>query len=455
MKLKTSKNAEINYLAKVIEIKEFTKHPNPKVERLKCCKVDGFNIITGIDSEPGLYIYFPVMSKINSQFLSYNNLFRHKELNVNPDTNPGYFEDNGRVTIIKLQGVVSEGFLINANALQNFIVDNFNLELKLEHGTEFDTIEHEGKEVKLVSKYKVQNAPGSQRTGYDKSTHSAKKFNKIIEGQFRFHYETTIIRKCPWVITPEDIIHISEKVHGTSFISANVLCKTELNWKQKIAKFLTHEEFKKYDNVYSSRKVIKNPTYNPEVNGGYYGCDVYGKANEIIAPKLDKGMTIYGEIVGFTPNGMYIQKNYDYGCVAPSDDSYIYDRNFKLKIYRITLTNIDGIVHEFSTQEVQTWCKEHDLVPITQYYYGKAGDLYPDLIQDTEWSEKFIEKLANDANFNMELNSPTCNNKVPHEGIVIKIENMKSQAFKLKCFAFLNKEQKDLDKGIENIEDNQ
>lgn len=44
-------------------------------------------------------------------------------------------------------------------------------------------------------------------------------------------------------------------------------------------------------------------------------------------------------------------------------------------------------------------------------------------------------------------------NKVPHEGVVIKIENMKSEAFKLKCFKFLDKEGKALDKGESNIED--
>jgi hypothetical protein len=53
----------------------------------------------------------------------------------------------------------------------------------------------------------------------------------------------------------------------------------------------------------------------------------------------------------------------------------------------------------------------------------------------------------------MEMNSPTCINKVPHEGVVIKSENMRSEAFKLKCFLFLDKEGKALDKGESNIED--
>jgi hypothetical protein len=53
----------------------------------------------------------------------------------------------------------------------------------------------------------------------------------------------------------------------------------------------------------------------------------------------------------------------------------------------------------------------------------------------------------------MEQLSPDCNNKVPQEGIVIKIEDMRSRAWKLKCFKFLKKEQVDLDNNVEDIEE--
>lgn len=51
----------------------------------------------------------------------------------------------------------------------------------------------------------------------------------------------------------------------------------------------------------------------------------------------------------------------------------------------------------------------------------------------------------------MEMDSPHCINKVPHEELVIKIDDGVTRAFKLKCFRFLNKEL--LDKGESNIED--
>lgn len=454
MKLIQSKNANVNYLAKIVKIDNFHKHSDPEVTKLKCCCIDGFNIITGIDSEPGLYVYFPTACCINPKFLSYANLYRHGELNVD-QTKTGMFDDNGRVEAIRLRGELSEGFIIPIVVLENWVMSTVNVELKVEEGTEFDSIEHDGKTFWVNKKYIPKNtrtpgAPGSGNSGKGKQP---KGLDKIIENQFRFHYDTVLIKKCPHVLHPSDLISITSKVHGTSGISAYVLCKQELNWKQKIARWLTGEEFDKYDYLYSSRSVIKNQYYNKSVQGGFYGVDVWKYADDIVRPCLSKGMTAYYEIIGFLPNGGYIQKNYDYGCLPPvGDEAYTYGKHFKVQIYRVTITDVSGKVHEFSAREVQLWAQMVGLTPVEQYYYGYAKDLYPDLDPSEHWNENFLSKLANDKKFYMECNSPTCDNKVPHEGIVIKIENMKSEAFKLKCFKFLDGEGKALDKGEIDIE---
>jgi hypothetical protein len=52
----------------------------------------------------------------------------------------------------------------------------------------------------------------------------------------------------------------------------------------------------------------------------------------------------------------------------------------------------------------------------------------------------------------MEELSPDCKNPVPHEGLVLKIENSLSAAWKVKCTRFLEKESKALDKGEIDIE---
>ena len=95
MRLLVGPKANINYLAKIVKIENFKPHTDPEVTKLKCCVVDGFNIICGMDSQPGLYVYFPTACCLNPDFLRYANLYRKKELNNNPDET-GMFEENGR-----------------------------------------------------------------------------------------------------------------------------------------------------------------------------------------------------------------------------------------------------------------------------------------------------------------------------------------------------------------------
>ena len=457
MKLIKSKKANENYLSKIVKIDSFRKHNDPEVQKLKCCTVDGFNIITGIDSEPGLYVYFPVLSQINNDFLSYANLYRHKELNKDPEQS-GMFGDNGRVKAIKLRGEISEGFILPITVFENYIVSVTNQELKyVEEGTEFDAVEHEGKEFwvskKYIAKRQYSQSLSSSQT---KPRHKVpKRLDRIREDQFRFHYTTSLIKKCPYVINPNSLIQMSYKIHGTSGISAYVLCHQPLTWKQKIAKWLTKESFDKYDYVYSSRTVIKNKFYNPQVGSGYYSEDIWAEADKIVRPSLSKGQTAYYEIVGFLPNGKYIQPGYDYGCTPPKPgETFTHERHFKVRIYRVTMTNVDGKVVEYTPLQVKQWCNKVGLTPVEECYFGKAKDLYPDLDTFNHWNENFIERLSNDKRFFMELDSPHCKNKVPHEGLVIKPLDRLGSALKLKTFRFLDKEGRLADLGKVDIEDN-
>ena len=85
MELIISKNAKQNYLTKIVDIDAFHPHPDKEVNKLKCTYVDGYNIIVGIDSEPGKYAYFPTSSQVNPDLLRFANLYRHGSLNADPD----------------------------------------------------------------------------------------------------------------------------------------------------------------------------------------------------------------------------------------------------------------------------------------------------------------------------------------------------------------------------------
>ena len=458
MKLVKTKTSNINYLSKIVDIHSFKSHPNPEVTRLKIAVVDGFEIIVGIDEKPGMFVYFPTNSQINPNFLSFANLYRDATKNADT-TKSGFFNDNGRVTAIKLKGVVSEGFLLPVSVLNSFLESTISNSIdKFENGVEFDSIEHDGKQFWLSRKYVIRTTTGKSGNTSSKAERKALKFDRIVPSQFRFHYDTQLLKKQPWVIERNSLISITSKIHGTSGISAYVICRKPVSLMKKILYFLSGFGWNKFDldyqYVYSSRSVIKNRDINTNQNGGYYKCDVWKYADDVIRPFLTKGMTMYYEIVGYLPNGGYIQKDYDYGCTPPVDGKYIHEQNFKVRVYRITITDVDGNVHEFSAREVQQYCEYVGLTPVKELYYGYASDLYPQMRATTKFSKIFMERLANDKSFFMEMRSPDCTNNVPHEGIVIKIEDMKPRAYKLKCFAFLNKEQKELDNNVENIEDN-
>lgn len=223
MKLATTKNANLNYLAKIVKIENFTPHPDPETTRLKVAHIDGFNLVVGIDSQPGIYVYFPTSCEINPQLLAYGNLYKHSEKNNHPEDKPGFFEDNGRVKAIRLRGVVSEGFLMDWTLFNNFLVDNLNKTIEPEINKEFNCIKEDNKEVWICKKYIIKTSI-PQSKGVSRYQKRVKKFNRVIDTQFRFHYETSIYRKVPTFIQPNDLISVTSKIHGC--VDANTIINT-------------------------------------------------------------------------------------------------------------------------------------------------------------------------------------------------------------------------------------
>ena len=59
------------------------------------------------------------------------------------------------------------------------------------------------------------------------------------------------------------------------------LLKKELSWRGKLAQFLGIDVVTTaYDNLYSSRSVIKNQYINKEATAGYYNEDIWGNCKQ-------------------------------------------------------------------------------------------------------------------------------------------------------------------------------
>jgi hypothetical protein len=449
--LRFSKPKNDNYCATIVQIKAV--YPLENCDNIQGTTIFGNQVIVGNDTKAGdIGVFFPPETQLSDGFLSSNNLYKYKDLNSDK-TKKGYIEKNGRVRTMKLRGNQSAGIFMPIESLAYLGVSL--VEFSSAIGVSFDKVNS----IDLCRKYQLQASKGTQSS--KKKDKKVKKQSKIVPGQFRFHEDTTQLGKNIHKIDPNHLISITHKLHGTSVVVSKVLCKKKLGIFDKIAWYLGANIITTlYDNLYSSRKVIKND-YDRKSKIHFYKEDVWGFANEVLKEFLKDGMTIYAEIVGFTPNGKAIQSKYDYGCKPKTCEVYI---------YRITMTNPSGDVFEFSARQVQTWCAAHGLKAVPELYYGKAYGVFDGKAYGVfEWLEP---GHASDYNYDYSLDFGAnfinavkkhwvdkqcfmCKNEVPAEGVVVRKEAMDFEAYKLKSFEFMKRETEELDAGNTNMEDDE
>ena len=378
----------------------------------------------------------------------------------------GFFNKYGRVRCLTLKGCPSFGVLFAPEDLIKFDSTVTLEDVAAYIGQEFDTVNGELFVKAYVPPIKERPERGSRM---NKAQKKISRFNRMIEGEFFYHYETTQLPKVIETFKPEDIVDISVKRHGTSIIIGNLHVKEPIklpifqrvfNKLVDITGLLKTRRIQdwvvKYGPVYSSRTVIKNQYINKDAGNGFYEKDVWTEWGDIVYPYLEEGMTVYGEICGYvTGTESMIQKTYDYGC-EPGENN--------LMLYRITTTEEDGSKKEWEVPEVKAWTESliermrsaedenwKRIHPIDLLYHGTLEELYPELDTESHWHENLLEKLKNDKeHFGMEENEPmnTHYPESPREGICIRKEGDKIPACsKLKCYSFFLGESIRMDNG--------
>ena len=445
-----SKNFLEEYSARIVVVDDIK--PIEGKDKICLAVVAGMEVIVGKTevNKGDILIYCPIETVINPDFLRLNNLYENPKYNADA-TKKGYFNNLGRVRILKLGNTYSMGFLTKSSALSLITKHPMMEDLSEYVGTSFDTIDG----VNFIHVYVPEDNSLIKETTGDSTRKLNKKlhrYNQIIPGTFSFHYETRQLNANIGRIQPTDIITITEKLHGTSAIFANIPVNCKLNIFQHICKFFG-KKYEKYDIIYSSRKVIKNKYINKTQGPGFYCSDTWGYLAEKLNGAIPKDCTIYGECVGYNPGttkaiqavGGHI---YTYGC-AP--------RECKLMIYRVKFNgkelNVRDVFDYSNTLSQFSPSLQKLLLPINIFYQGPAAELYPDIKVDDNWHVNLLERLKQDKTFYMEQDEPTCPKGTPAEGIVLRInDDPMAEAFKLKCLKFLDKEAKDIDKGIVDAE---
>ena len=421
MKLEIKENSK-NYACSVVEIKDL--FPIEGADAVVRTVVNGNNVVVPKSTEIGSkMLYFVSGTKLSADYCKLNNLLDKEELNMDT-TKRGFISSKQfRVKAIKLRGIVSDGMLMPLNSLDKSIgLDNV---AKLKLGDEFTDING----LNICEKYVVAERGSNQ--GGQKTPKANKLKDLLLDTQFRFHHETEHFVKHQDKFKQETEIIITRKLHGSSLILANVLLNKKLSFKDKVAKFFgVAVPTEEYGIIWSSGKPkgklpkgIESETNKWETpNPSYYTSDIWARAYKEIGDKVEKGISIYAEIVGKGIQG----------------DLFTYNQEYGIHVYRITQTSIDGNVVEFSWEQVKKYCEKYGLNYVEEYFVGKVKEM---VVFDDSLLGYLQQKYLNKS-------YPDC--KID-EGICIRIRET-DEIFKLKSPNFIKMESDNQENEVEEQE---
>ena len=406
------------YCGYITTIEKIRKHTN--ADRLQVCEVFGNNVIVDLSYHVGQkVVYFPTDGQLSEEFAMANNLVRVKDENGN---NIGGYMDPGKRNIkaIRLRGEQSDGLVLPIESLSPYADINI-----LKDGDTISVLNGH----QICCKYVPALTVKSHNTSYN--NHRKCKAPEISYPYFEEHVDTAQLAYNRAAFREGELIVVTRKLHGTSQRISNTI-----EVKKKRRNFILRKLFHMEGKGYRQFKVVGGTrrTVLSDYNGGYYGNNEFRrKYIEDIADKLPKGMTVYGEIVGWinekspimpicnnkkTGDKEFIKQYgkytiFTYGCEPGENDFYV---------YRMTMTNDDGEVIELSTSECVSWCEKLNLkfVPILERFFY------------TTW-EDLQERIKD----HLDIPEPLANGRHIVEGIVVRLEDRaKFMAFKEKSFNF-------------------
>lgn len=343
-----------NYAAQVVTVP--APFPLPNADRLVGLNIFGFTIITakGGIQEGDTAVFFPAEAQLSLQLAAGANLHRHSDLNTDP-TQTGYLEDNRRVRALKLRGTTSTGLLLPVAEVAGI----FDVPVEaLEVGVSFDHIDG----VEVSRKYRVKEPVIVDREGRK----VAQAFKRVDSTLLPEHIETDQYLRNEHMLHDDDILIVTQKMHGTSARFANTIVRRELAWWERA---LTRLGVKiadtGYDTVAGSRRSIKDP-HNP-AQQHFYGVngDVWTDYLGRIEQSIPKGYVVYGEIIGWTKDGAPIQKGHTYN--EPHGENRLY-------VYRVATVNPDGVINDLSWDQVRAFAAARGLDTVPELWRGFKRD---------------------------------------------------------------------------------
>lgn len=418
----------------VVRVKDLRPHTN--ADKLQIAKFFDCETCVGLNVNIGdVGIYFPSGLQLSEEYCEANNLVR--KLDENGNNIGGYLEPSKRnVKTIKLRGEPSDGMFMPLSSLEYTNVDMSTLA----EGTLVSTINgHE-----ICRKYIPPVRP-AVRTGTN--DRKIKKRTAPIAPLFAEHVDTVQLAYNLDAFKPGDLVEVSLKVHGTSQRTGHL--KVLKGYKRTLLDKLFRREgtpIYDWDYVSGTRRTILN-----DFEGGFYGSNQFREPHaKFFEGKLHRSEQVYYEICGFvnenTPIMGSVQNSklndkdfirqygdttiFTYGC-DPTAEAHLSDtsdapRASDIYVYRMTMTNEDGVVVEYSPEFMRYRCEQMGVKCVPVFFTDYIGSACQN-------PGKFVEDIAK-----LYYDGPDpIDPRHIREGVVVRIVNRPTfTAFKYKNFNF-------------------
>lgn len=411
-------------------VKVTNLRPHTNADRLQIATFFGNDTCVGLDVVKGeIGIYFPSDLQLSEEFCVANHLCRKKP-DGTPDT--GYLDPEKRnIKPIKLRSEKSDGIFLPISCLEytGINLDDINI------GDTVTVVNgHE-----ICKKY-IPRGRAKSNAAKGKGNRTRKKHAPVAP-LFTEHADTEQLAYNLGAFKPGDEIEITLKMHGTSQRTAYL--PVLKGYRRTIwDKLLGREGIPIYDWDYVSgtRRTVLD-----DWDGGFYGSNAFRKQHhDKFVGKLRKGEEVYYEITSYTDNGTPIMSScsvpkeyqniygdtmeFSYGCSPDGGDVPQSD----LYVYRMTMTNEDGDVVEYSPDFMRYRCEQMGVKCVPEFVH--------EFIPDQEWLDSMAltagEYVMGVAEQYYDGPDPIGKTHV-REGVVVRIINRpKFCAYKHKNFLF-------------------
>ena len=448
----------MSYFGYVTTLKNVRPHPN--ADRMKLADCFGNTVCVGLDAAEGdTVLYFPTDGQLSVEYCEYNNLVRKKDDAGN--NIGGYMDpDKRNVKAINLRGEKSDGLVMPLSSLA-FCFESNSPDVGVMNFSVGDRIDvvngHE-----ICKKYIPRT---NNRHGHVTEGNRTRKKRAPIAPLFSEHADTEQLAYNLGAFRAGDEIEITLKMHGTSqrtgylptfkgYASATPWVGWVLNHCKENS-WLYNKALAKANPIYdwgyvsgTRRTVLEN------YDGGYYGSNEFREQHsKVFEGKLWKGETVYYEVVGFTHTGAPIMASADnkkiadkefvkqygketvfsYGC-HPTGWSGTLENSVPISdiyVYRMTMTNEDGDVVEYTPDFMRYRCEQMGIKTVPVMWKGtiEGKRIENNEITPGEWIKNIAEGFYDGPD-------PIGKTHV-REGVVVRILNRpKFCAYKHKNFAF-------------------